>query len=114
MPEKKENLEFEEEMKEPEISVEEQQLQDIHEVDDGEQIRVHSLTDPGTPLKYMVVRSKKLDKQVLIKPQYHELKETDGESVIGYLRKGDTKTIQDYGTENKLELDITGEQRRGE
>ena len=99
---------------EVELSAEEQALEEINNADDGEQVRVHSLHEHGTPQKYIVYRSQKANKQVLVKPQYHELKETDGESVIGYLRKSDTKTIQDYGTENKLELDITGEQRRGE
>ena len=107
-----ERLKEPEEILEPELSAEEKTLQDIQEAGDGEQVRVHSLTDPGTPQKYIVYRSEKLNKQVVVQHEYHELK--DDKEVIGYLRKGDTKTIQDYGIENKLDLHVTGEQERGE
>ena len=108
----KEELKEPEEILEPELSAEEKTLQDIQEAGDGEQVRVHSLTDPGTPQKYIVYKSEKLNKQVLVRTEYHALKDED--EIIGYLRKGDTKTVQDYGIENKLDLHVTGEQERGE
>ena len=114
MMEVDERLKEPEEILEPELSAEEKTLQDIQEAGDGEQVRVHSLTDPGTPQKYIVYKSEKLNKQVLVRTEYHVLKEQKKDEVIGYLRKGDTKTVQDYGIENKLDLHVTGEQERGE
>ena len=100
---------------EVELSAEEQALEEINNADDGEQVRVHSLHEHGTPQKYIVYRSQKANKQVLVKPYYHALKENDKSgNVIGWLRKGDEKTIQDYGTDNNIQLNIRGEQRRGE
>ena len=98
-----------------ELTEEEQALQDIEQAGDGEQVRVHSLTDPGTPQKYIIYKSEKANKQVLVQQEYHALKEKGkSDQIIGYLRKGDTKTIQTYGTDNKLALNVKGEQRRGE
>ena len=102
------------EITEPVLSAEEHAIQDIETADDAEQVRVHSIADHGTPMKYMVVRSEKQDKQVLIQQEYFALKEKGKPDIIGYLRKGDRKTIQPFGTENKLDLRVIGEQGRGE
>ncbi len=99
------------------LSPEEEAEREISEQDDAEQVRVHSLNEPGTPQKYLIIRSKDLDKQVLRKPEYFLL--TDGKGrdkrTIGYQRWAETKEIQKFGTENKIEQCVViGERKRGE
>ena len=108
---------LDEEIKEPEPTPEELLEQQINEQKDGEQVRVHSLDEPGTPMKYIVYRSKALNKQLLKTPEYFAL--TDGvgkaKKVIGMQRWGETATIQNYGVENKLDKCVViGERKRGE
>jgi hypothetical protein len=99
------------------LSAEETLEAQIAEQTDAEQVRVHSLTEPGTPMKYIVYRSKALNKQVLKVPQYFAL--TDGagkdKAIVGLQRWGETATIQNYGVENKIDKCVViGERKRGE
>ena len=108
---------LEDEIIEPEPTPEELLEQQINEQKDGEQVRVHSLDEPGTPMKYIVYRSKVLNKQLLKTPEYFAL--TDGEgkdkAIIGLQRWGETKAIQNYGVENKIDkCKVIGERKRGE
>ena len=104
---------IEETLMEPELSAEETLEAQIAEQTDAEQVRVHSLTEPGTPMKYIVYRSKALNKQVLKVPQYFAL--TDDKAIIGLQRWGETATIQNYGVENKIDkCTVIGERKRGE
>jgi hypothetical protein len=109
--------EFDEKLEEPVLSAEETLEAEIAEQTDAEQVRVHSLTEPGTPMKYIVYRSKKLNKQVVSTPEYFAL--TDGvgkdKQIIGLQRWGEKKAIQNYGVENKLDkCTVIGERKRGE
>ena len=110
MPESREPVE---EIKEPELSLEEAKEQELSVKDDAEQVRVHSLNLPGTPLKYMIIRSSKDSKEVIKIPQYYALKDKD--EIIGYQRWGEEKIIQDRGSLVSVdEPVIIGERERGE
>ncbi len=104
-------------IEEEKLSAEDELEQQISKQGDAEQVRVHSLNEPGTPQKYLIIRSKDLDKQVFRLPQYFALTDGKGRSkkTIGYQRWGETKEIQKYGTENKIDCCVViGERKRGE
>ena len=93
---------IEEEPKRPEPTEEELAKSEIMKADDGEQLRCQKLSEHGTPVAWIIYRSKKLDKQVLEVPEYNEVKRDD--ELIGYARQGSTLTIQAYGEETETEL----------
>ena len=106
-----------EEINEPVLSAEETLEAQIAEQTDAEQVRVHSLTECGTPMKYIVYRSKALNKQVVSTPEYFALTDGAGKNkkTIGLQRWGEKKAIQNYGAENKIDkCAVIGERKRGE
>ena len=97
---------------EPELTPAETKEQDIARERDAEQVRVHALSEHGTPMKYMIIRSTRVAEEVVKIPQYYELK--DGDDVIGYQRWGEDVIVQDRGTLIDADLNIVGERQRGE
>ena len=94
----------------PPLSAEEQEKQAIQQADDAVQVRYHLLAECGTPMVSVVYRSAKLQTQVREQIEHHAVK--DGDEVIGYARQGSVLTIEAYGAEPEVALEVTGERAR--
>ena len=86
--------------------------QEISEQDDAEQVRVYDLTLPGMPIKCVIERSTKLDRQLTRNKRYYELK--DGKETVGYQAWDDEIVIEDYGKAPIKETVIVETRQRGE
>lgn len=99
------------EPQEPQLSPEESLEQQINDQPDAEQLRCYDLTLPGMPIKYIIVRSQGLNKQVVSIPKYYELQ--DKGETVGYQRWEEEKQIQEYAVEQNIELQVIGKRERG-
>jgi|GEM_PF-4051040 len=89
--------EFERELK-PEEAVE----QEIRATGDAEEIICKTLIDCGEPIKWRMLRSASLGKQVVREQQYYEVKEKGSDLTIGYQRWDEEVRIEAYGTEQPV------------